>query len=148
MNICEEGARNLANGIITQAAEDYKAAFLGNTVDKKPPKKAMKSIESFFHSEYYRNLTDVDADWLIQNLKSNALEDVITKLDRFVKSENKASSITLKIPKSKEQEPMTFIIPPKFKPEFTAFMRRLKMAIAAEREEIIKKDYMQGSAKK
>lgn len=135
-DVCKAGAKNLAGGIVSQAAEDYKSAFLGEKVDKQPPDKMMKSCERFFHSEYYRNLTDIDGDWLIHNLKINALEDVAMKFKRFLTGKN--TEITLRVPKGYGQKPMVFTVPPKFKSEFKALINKIQKDLECEREVLIK----------
>lgn len=65
---------NLANGIIVQAASDYKAAL--KKIKKNPQNQdavdEALSIESFFHSGWYETLTAVDGDFLIRRLQEEA----------------------------------------------------------------------------
>ena len=60
----------LANAIIVQAAEDYRNALL-QLKDFPRDKKAKKErieCESFFRSAWYRMLTKLDGEMLIQKL--------------------------------------------------------------------------------
>jgi len=62
---------NLANAIIVQAAKDYLKAL---RILKKYPKYTdalarKKEIERFFHSEWYKHLTNINADYLISQLE-------------------------------------------------------------------------------
>lgn len=62
---------NLANAIIMQAAADYFVAL--KKVRKHPDNKAAihdaLSLENFFHSGWYAELTSVDPDYLIRRLR-------------------------------------------------------------------------------
>lgn len=55
--------RNLANAIVAVAADDYRSAL------RNEEEGLLKSMERFFHSEWYRILTDVDADRLLGMLR-------------------------------------------------------------------------------
>ena len=55
--------RNLANAIVAVAADDYRSAL------RNEDEGLLKSLERFFHSEWYRILTDVDADRLLGMLR-------------------------------------------------------------------------------
>lgn len=65
---------NLANGIIVQAASDYKAAL--KKIKKNPQNQdavdEALSIERFFHSGWYGALTALDGDFLIRRLREEA----------------------------------------------------------------------------
>jgi hypothetical protein len=54
---------NLANAIVAVAADDYRSAL------RNEDEGLLKSLELFFHSEWYRILTDVDADRLLGMLR-------------------------------------------------------------------------------
>lgn len=45
---------NLKNGIVQQAAEDYAAAFMGNSVGSKDADATMRECEKFFRDEWYK----------------------------------------------------------------------------------------------
>ena len=51
--------QNLANAIVAVAADDYRDALTGGD------KKLMASLEKFFHSAWYKTLTNVDPDALL-----------------------------------------------------------------------------------
>ena len=60
---------DLANGIIEQAADDYKKAL--KRIKKSKQLKAAQEIHSlnrWFRSEWFSMLTQVDPEYLIQNL--------------------------------------------------------------------------------
>ena len=71
-----DGYHVLANAIIIRAVEDYRDAI--KTMKKNPrDKKAMstaREIEEFFHSEWYRTLTGVDAKKLLDRLRREAVK--------------------------------------------------------------------------
>lgn len=54
---------NLANAIVAVAADDYRSAL------RNEDEGLLKSLELFVHSEWYRILTDVDADRLLGMLR-------------------------------------------------------------------------------
>ena len=51
--------QNLANAIVAVAADDYRDAL------KDGNKKLLTSLEKFFHSSWYKTLTNVDSDALL-----------------------------------------------------------------------------------
>lgn len=69
------GYHVLANAIIIQAVKDYKSAI--HTLKKNPESKmAMKQaleLEEFFHSGWYKMLTGVDAEYLLDRLRKEAV---------------------------------------------------------------------------
>ena len=68
---------NLANAIVVQAIQDYKAAkkALRKNPNNIMAKREIADVERFFRSKWYRVLTGVDASWLMgridQTLDSN-----------------------------------------------------------------------------
>lgn len=61
---------NLANAIVVQAIQDYKAA---KKVLRKNPnhilaKRDVADVERFFRSKWYRLLTNVDASYLMERI--------------------------------------------------------------------------------
>lgn len=54
---------NLANGIVVQACEDYRAAL------KRDDEQAITEIERFFRSGWYKMLTSIDEEYLISKLR-------------------------------------------------------------------------------
>ena len=65
---------NLANAIVIQACEDYRNALDGIGCDRKSPKTVIKELEKFFNSSYFRMLTKVKGDYLIDRLKEEHRE--------------------------------------------------------------------------
>ncbi len=70
------GYQALANAIVLQAAKDYKYAI--RTLKKHPKSRAARTealnLEKFFHSGWFGTLTDVDADYLINRLRKEAVK--------------------------------------------------------------------------
>lgn len=58
----EDPYKNLANAIICVAADDYRAAL------KKDDGPLIASLQRFFHSAWYRVLTGVDGEFLMNAL--------------------------------------------------------------------------------
>lgn len=64
------GVENLANAIVVQAANDYRAALRNQYTDADiPPESVLSEVERFFHSAWYELLTKQDPDRLISLLK-------------------------------------------------------------------------------
>ncbi|WP_353852822.1 hypothetical protein [Dehalobacter restrictus] len=61
----------LANAIILQAVKDYRDALkkLNKRPRYDPAKDMISEVERFFHSDLYRELTSVDGNFLIKNLR-------------------------------------------------------------------------------
>ena len=79
---CREDERyrweELANGIIIQAAQDWRAAMaiLQENPEDPEARETVRETESFFLSEYYATLTRVDGAWLLRRLREEfALKD-------------------------------------------------------------------------
>lgn len=62
------GMENLANAIVTQAAKDYEDALRNENAGR------IKECERFFRSNWYRQLTTVDGEYLIERLRKKAKE--------------------------------------------------------------------------
>jgi len=62
----------LANAIVFLAAKDYRDALkkLKKRSRYDPAKDVIAEVERFFHSEWYRELTSVDGNFLIEKLRS------------------------------------------------------------------------------
>lgn len=71
---------DLANGIIEQAADDYKKAL--KRIKKSKQLRAAQEIHSinrWFRSEWFGMLTQIDPEYLIQNLNKYYGNDATTK---------------------------------------------------------------------
>jgi hypothetical protein len=66
--------KNLANAIIIQAATDYRKALcqLKRNPKYEPAQITKRECERFFHSEWFRFLTDADPEYLIKHLQRAA----------------------------------------------------------------------------
>lgn len=68
----------LANAIVLQAVNDYRAAL--KKVKKNPQNKIAideaLQIERFFRSQWYQTLTSVDGEYLINKLRKEASESI------------------------------------------------------------------------
>lgn len=97
MAIRESGYEGLANGIIIQAAKDYRTAL--KKLYKNPNDRiAMDEIgrlEQFFYSDWYELLTDVDGEYMVDHLRQDFKEQLIEqnrkKKEKAAKKASKAS---------------------------------------------------------
>ena len=62
----------LANTIILQAVKDYRDALkkLKKRPSYDPAKDMISEVERFFHTDWYRELTSVDGNFLIEKIRS------------------------------------------------------------------------------
>ena len=65
------GYEELANAIILQAVKDYREALrlLGMNPNDKSAQRDKRSIELFFHSQWFSILTDLNGELLLKKLK-------------------------------------------------------------------------------
>ena len=65
---------DLANAIVFQAVTDYRKALNGVSYNKKyPPEIIVTKLEKFFRSSWYRTLTKVDGEYLIERIREETL---------------------------------------------------------------------------
>ena len=63
---------NLANAIIIQACKDYRKAYkryLRRYRSSNKPNAELLELESFFRSDWYKTLTSVDGEYLMDRIK-------------------------------------------------------------------------------
>ena len=75
MTISDDPYEALANAIVLQACEDYRAALKKikkNPKNQEAMSKAME-IERFFRSGWYQALTSVDGEYLIRKLREEVI---------------------------------------------------------------------------
>ena len=70
----QDGYENLANAIVIQACNDYRNALDGTGYSYKSPQAVIKELEKFFHSSYFRMLTKVKGEYLIERLRQEHQE--------------------------------------------------------------------------
>ena len=75
--IMEEGKydpyEELANAVVIQACEDYKRAYICHLRSNGKGKKTQKQpeeLEAFFRSDWYKTLTEVDGEFLMERLRN------------------------------------------------------------------------------
>ena len=63
---------SLANAIILQAAKDYRKALrkLNTNPRYAPALRRVSEVERFFHSDWYKTLTSVSGELLIEKLRA------------------------------------------------------------------------------
>jgi hypothetical protein len=67
-----ESYERLASAIILQAVKDYRDALrkLKKRPCYDPAKDMIAEVERFFHADWYRELTSIDGNFLIEKLSS------------------------------------------------------------------------------
>ena len=63
-----EGLENLTNAIILQAVKDYRKALKELSLNGKSSNAVITDCERFFRSDWCRQLTNVDGEYLITNI--------------------------------------------------------------------------------
>ena len=65
-----ESYKDLANGIIVQAAKDYRKALrqLRRNPKLETAKDTKSEVEQFFHSTWFSALSDADPDYLLEHI--------------------------------------------------------------------------------
>lgn len=73
--IDDEAAIRLANAIIVTAAKDYRTAIkkLKRNPKNKDAMAMAMECELFFRSDWYKALTTVDGEWLINKLRQEVV---------------------------------------------------------------------------
>lgn len=82
ITIMELAYHELADAIILQAVDDYRKALDGKSYgedSKKSPEWVKRECEKFFRSSWYRSLTKIDGEFLIEQLKREHNEKVRRK---------------------------------------------------------------------
>ena len=71
---------DLANAIIEQACTDYRKALDGEGCNEgkiyRPPEYVINEVERFFRSSYFRFLTKVNGEYLLEQLKKEHEEKI------------------------------------------------------------------------
>lgn len=73
--VTEPTYRGICDAIILQAVADYRNALRGITYDERPVKSVVRDCERFFRSEYFRLLTKISAEYLIESLKKEVEDE-------------------------------------------------------------------------
>lgn len=62
---------SLANAIVIQAAKDYKTAYKKSQKRSKckETQRELDNLESFFRSDWYRTLTSVDGEMIMERIR-------------------------------------------------------------------------------
>ena len=75
MQAINRAYQNLANAIVIQAVNDYRAALRGISYNRRSAEANIKELEKFFRSDYYELLTKVKGEYLIEKLKEEYREE-------------------------------------------------------------------------
>ena len=75
MHPIDRAYQNLANLIVIQAVNDYRAALRGISYNRRSTEANIKELEEFFRSDYYELLTKVKGEYLIEKLKEEYEEE-------------------------------------------------------------------------
>jgi hypothetical protein len=82
ITITKASYRELADAIILQAVDDYRKALDGKSYSQhvnKTPEWVKKECKKFFRSSWFRALTKIDGDFLIEQLEREHNEKVRRK---------------------------------------------------------------------
>jgi hypothetical protein len=87
-SVYDDVYQDLANAIVLQAVTDYRNALNGISYNRFPPEKIANDCEKFFKSDYYRMLTKVKGEYLIETLKKEHLENERRKDESYSDTSN------------------------------------------------------------
>lgn len=131
----DTGFENLAIAVVQQACEDYKKAYMGEFVDRKPPEWTMKEIEDWVRSQDYEYLTKVNGPALLKKVRIAALEEMIEVYEDALSSGGD-TKLRIFVQKPKGVTNTSFQIPPDYLQDFFKVMRaQLKILKQKKREE-------------
>ena len=131
----DDGIQNLAIGIVQQACEDYKKAYMGEFVDHKNPKWVMDDIEKCVRSPEYEYLTKVNGPALLKKVRIAALDEMIEVYEDALSSGGD-TKLRIFIQKPKKVSNVSFQIPPDYLQDFFKVMRnQIKILKEKKREE-------------
>lgn len=79
--------KNLANAVVMNAVDEYKKAYKAfiKEPDDKETLSEIRSLERFFHSQWFHFLTSIDGDKLLSYIRYN----VRNKTDKRIPRNNK-----------------------------------------------------------
>lgn len=87
-----QNVEELSNAIVRQAADDYRKVFLGYAIEGVGGFECSKrELDEFFYSDWYKKLTNLNADRLLQMLRIDELTRLLDFLKCFVGSNYKKS---------------------------------------------------------
>ena len=133
MAVVLEGIEALANAIITQAADDYRQAYLGYRVDGKSAESVMKETEHFFGSEYCGTLTTLDCKQLPRMIQKDEVRKAIDCYEAILDG----SHFNVRFTISREGQPaLRYRVPPRFKNIFTILARHEREKLVKELEKL------------
>ena len=70
-----EAYQELANGIVLQAVADYRNALVGRSYGGKSSEELVEECECFFRSKYFRMLTRVSGEYLIEKIRKEVEDE-------------------------------------------------------------------------
>ena len=75
-DVVDRAYHDIANAIIVQAVEDYRNALKGISYEPNVPAEFIcQRLERFFRSQWYRTLTNVSGEYLIEQINKEHLEN-------------------------------------------------------------------------
>ena len=89
--LCRAGCENLVEGIIVQAAEDFRKNYrrvLENPHNSEA-RKRLESVTAFFLSDWYGMMTNVDGSYLVAVLRKEVSEEYQRKTAKKLKKTHK-----------------------------------------------------------
>ena len=82
----DAGYDALANAIIIQACKDYRRAIESFNIYE------MRQIRHFFHSQWFKMLSEVDGDYIIERIEREEIYERAGNVSNAIKKCNKAEN--------------------------------------------------------
>ena len=84
--LLDAGYDALANAIIIQACKDYRRAIESFDIYE------MRQIRHFFHSQWFKMLSEVDGDYIIERIEREEIYERAGNVSNAIKKCNKAEN--------------------------------------------------------
>ncbi len=108
--ICDEGVENLIGGILCQAIEDYKEAYIGRCPERfKTSEMTMRDIKRYLDSSAYHKISNIDGKMLIEKAEEYALKEVIDTIRELL---DRNAEVKLYKARSGKEKSKSYTLPP------------------------------------
>lgn len=121
-----DGARELAAAIVQRAIQDYRYSFFGQGIRtstcRLDGEHVKTSCESFFRSEWFRTLTNIDGEKVMKAIKEDEHKKLIAEYKKAISGKNFELKLKVRNREGKIER-HTINIPPAFEADFKRFLK-------------------------
>lgn len=109
---------------------------MGKYIAGKEPGWVLEDLERFFTSDWYSQLTDVNGEWLMKQIKVNELNKVI-EVYKEALSVEREPIFKIMLAKTKSKEGINFSVPPILREGFEKVVRSQLERLSEEKEGLL-----------